>query len=542
MWCCNDVHAVMTYGTSAYYKAAPSAEQRATGVVPLDSLPAAWWNCMWCDTNSAINEARDAIGSFIDEVNTLLTNAGIQPNCNCVDTIYRAVNKIRQTIGDASVAGAVKSSSCPGEVSIDANCVGNASSLTTTARTVVGAVNELKCTYDCCISDINSTMGGKAPTSHASSATTYGVGNSTCYGHLKISDTYTTLVGCASDGIAASQKAVNDLYQLIPQGTTVEWGTMDSGRCAGIVRTIDGKIAINCVVSYCYCSSNKYCNYADIDGNIHISRCRTGYSCARHGGCGWAEDCQYGGYKTCTCFQGVPSLPLIEGFYSSNSLCHQGSYRAGLGLKIGRTECQTCSIGFTCTGTSGGSSTCTVVLQTCHFATTNDCCADPTSVKTYHPYDFSLVPFKITAAVMHCCCLVPYSGASVCMRICFRNNTPFNITVCDLYGVGCCSTSQGFVSLSIYRCTFGGLEVPPGATVDAGYICARGTCTTIFAATQGFVAFVEGIQTDITKCSIAVITTDPLTGFPVGNHCTGYSAVYTCSSPYGVAVIGYPGY
>ena len=264
MWCCNDVHAVMTYGTSAYYKAAPSAEQRATGVVPLDSLPAAWWNCMWCDTNSAINEARDAIGSFIDEVNTLLTNANIQPNCNCVDTIYRAINKIRQTIGDASVAGAVKSSSCPGEVSIDvngimtANCVGNASSLTTTARTVVGAVNELKCTYDCCISDINSTMGGKAPTSHASSATTYGVGTASDYGHLKISDTYATLVGCACDGIAASQKAVNDLYQLIPQGSSVNW-TDPNCTCGYMVVRYGTDLGYVPGICSCYYCSSSSC-------------------------------------------------------------------------------------------------------------------------------------------------------------------------------------------------------------------------------------------------------------------------------------------
>lgn len=270
MWCCNDVHAVMTYGTSAYYKAAPSPEQRATGVVPLDSLPAAWWNCMWCDTNSAINEARDAIGSFIDEVNTLLTNAEIQPNCNCVDTIYRAINKIRQTVGNAVTAGAVKSSSCPSEVAIDAtgimsvNCLGNASSLTTTARTVVGAVNELKSTYDCCFTDVGTAIGGKAPTSHASSATTYGVGTASDYGHLKISDTYATLVGCACDGIAASQKAVNDLYQLIPQGSSVNWTDPNCAYGCMVVRygTDLGYVPGICVCDYSisiYKAENEYC-------------------------------------------------------------------------------------------------------------------------------------------------------------------------------------------------------------------------------------------------------------------------------------------
>ena len=235
MWCCNDVHAVMTYGTSAYYKAAPSPEQRATGVVPLDSLPAAWWNCMWCDTNSAINEARDAIGSFIDEVNTLLANADIQPNCNCVDTIYRAINKIRQTLGNATTAGAVKSSSQPSEVAIDqttgmmsVNCLGNAASLTTSARTVVGAVNELKSTYDQCFTDTGTALSGKAPTSHVSDLTTYGVGNADCYGHLKISDTYTCDLGCT--GMAASQTALYCVYDF---AAGIAAGVASLGNTAG---------------------------------------------------------------------------------------------------------------------------------------------------------------------------------------------------------------------------------------------------------------------------------------------------------------------
>lgn len=216
----NPVPQVCNYGTSATYRDLPNEEQLRNGVVPLDSLPAAWWNCMWNMTNGAINCARYAAGVLIDEVNTVLAQAGVRVNCSCVDQLYQAINKIRQTIGTAAVAGAVKSSSTASEVAIDpttgimsVNCLGNAASLTTTASTVVGAINELKSTYDTCWSNNATALNGKAPTNHASSANTYGVGSATNYGHLKISDTYTSVLATCS-GVAASQKAVACIYAV----------------------------------------------------------------------------------------------------------------------------------------------------------------------------------------------------------------------------------------------------------------------------------------------------------------------------------------
>lgn len=216
----NPIPQVCNYGSSAVYCTCPSDEQIANGVVPLDSLPAAWWNWLWAKTNTAVNCARYAAGVLIDEVNTVLTQAGVCVNPACVDQLYRAINIIRQTIGTADVAGAVKSSSTASEVAIDpttgkmsVNCLGNAASLTTTATTVVGAINELKSTYDSCVSSLNTAIGGKAPTSHASSATTYGVGTASNYGHLKISDTYNSANSQGTD-VAASQKAIYCVYTL----------------------------------------------------------------------------------------------------------------------------------------------------------------------------------------------------------------------------------------------------------------------------------------------------------------------------------------
>jgi hypothetical protein len=53
------------------------------------------------------------------------------------------------------------------------------------------------------------TWNGKAPTSHASTATTYGVGTSSNYGHLKITDD----VNSKASDVAASTKLVSSISQ-----------------------------------------------------------------------------------------------------------------------------------------------------------------------------------------------------------------------------------------------------------------------------------------------------------------------------------------
>lgn len=67
--------------------------------------------------------------------------------------------------------------------------------------------------------DINGTLANqiskKAPTSHASTGTTYGIGNASNYGHVKLSDVYTSLVGAAANAIGASQSALYNAYKTL---------------------------------------------------------------------------------------------------------------------------------------------------------------------------------------------------------------------------------------------------------------------------------------------------------------------------------------
>ena len=116
-----NMRTVCSYATSTPYCKPPSEEQLTCGVAPLDSLPAAWWNWMWNQTNAAIDEAKTALNNMVCELNAVLNAADIPPQSACLNQLYCAIDKIRQTIATASTAGAVKSSSDQGKVGIDAN-------------------------------------------------------------------------------------------------------------------------------------------------------------------------------------------------------------------------------------------------------------------------------------------------------------------------------------------------------------------------------------------------------------------------------------
>ena len=73
------------------------------------------------------------------------------------------------------------------------------------------------------INQVNSDLAKKAPTSHASTATTYGVGNASNYGHVKLSDTYNSKIGYASSGLGASQVAVYGAYYAATNNPTVNF-------------------------------------------------------------------------------------------------------------------------------------------------------------------------------------------------------------------------------------------------------------------------------------------------------------------------------
>ena len=62
------------------------------------------------------------------------------------------------------------------------------------------------------ILDVSDGLLKRTQAGHASVTDTFGKGDATHYGHVVLSDTYVTERGSASDGLAASQKAVYDAY------------------------------------------------------------------------------------------------------------------------------------------------------------------------------------------------------------------------------------------------------------------------------------------------------------------------------------------
>lgn len=62
---------------------------------------------------------------------------------------------------------------------------------------------------------VGSTSYGIEPASHASTATTYGAATASNYGHVKLSDNYTSSAGAAASGIAASSAAVYNAYNTL---------------------------------------------------------------------------------------------------------------------------------------------------------------------------------------------------------------------------------------------------------------------------------------------------------------------------------------
>ena len=207
-------------------KCMPTQSQAEAGLMPLSAIPAQQWNALWNASNEAVRCVKYAAGVLIDEINTVLSCAGISPTAVCTNQLYTAINCIRASIGTALKAGAVKSSALPGEVSINtagkmtANCVGNATQLNTTCKELVGAINELKTAYDTAFGNAATCAGnlstGKADNAHASPYITYGLGDFSSFGHLRISDTFNVCQGMAYEQyLAASQYAIWASYNTI---------------------------------------------------------------------------------------------------------------------------------------------------------------------------------------------------------------------------------------------------------------------------------------------------------------------------------------
>ena len=218
----NPIETMDVYASQSQYLTGPDKAAQAAGTVPLDTLPADWWNWLWQQVTKRINEASQAVESIHTEILSVLQAASITPTEVSTNDLLNAIKAITRTVGSGDTAGAVKSSTKSGYVAIDSdgymfpNGMGTPTTLNTTAKQIVEAINEVLASLDTYKTATNDSITGltnsKAPTSHASSARTCGTGSGTSYGHVKLSDSTSSTSGVASGTAAtpAAVKVVND--------------------------------------------------------------------------------------------------------------------------------------------------------------------------------------------------------------------------------------------------------------------------------------------------------------------------------------------
>ena len=227
---CQCAEAMPTYAPqSSYLTPIPSANIER-GVAPLDSLPADWWNWLW--NNITLNEGRivQFINSVFSEINSVLSAAGVTPSTASTTDLRDAIQKLATTVATAAVPGSVLSSTLSGKLRVIAdgtasiNGLGTPDQLETTSKEVVSAINE-----------VLALAQGKAPTSHASSDTTYGVGTTQQYGHVKVTEGCGLAISCGIISLnAPGYNCVGTVTQICYNGAAYSPsdGVVDLGNAA----------------------------------------------------------------------------------------------------------------------------------------------------------------------------------------------------------------------------------------------------------------------------------------------------------------------
>lgn len=212
----NSSSVIPVYGANATsYRTPPTDQQRENGVIPLDSLPADWWNWLWYNTTSNLGEAQMDFNSLYSEIISVLTAAGISPSESSTEELRDAIISLARTIADTTYPGAVKSGTAAGQLNVNGttgigtiNCLGNPTSLETTSATIVGAINEVNTALETLT---NTTIPGLAntyaPLDHSSTNTAYGIATETKFGHIRVCNGNGL---CLQDGVlsmSASQQS-----------------------------------------------------------------------------------------------------------------------------------------------------------------------------------------------------------------------------------------------------------------------------------------------------------------------------------------------
>ena len=156
-----------------------------------------------------------ANGGNASTVNGHTVQSNVPQNAKFTDTVYDD-SEIKTAISgkQAKVTGGA-STITSSNLTASRALVSNAS-----GKVAVSDVTSTELGYlDGVTSNVQTQLNNKAPKSHASTATTYGIGTSSNYGHVKLSDSTTSTSGTSS-GIAATPAAVKAAYDLANTANT----------------------------------------------------------------------------------------------------------------------------------------------------------------------------------------------------------------------------------------------------------------------------------------------------------------------------------
>lgn len=146
-------------------------------------------------TNTKISELVDGAPEAMDTLKELAD--AIAQNSDIMSALQSAIGN---KANEAELSGHISDTNNPHTVTKEQLGLENVDNTSDIDKPISTAIQE--------------ALNDKAPTNHASSATTYGMGNASNYGHLKLSDS-TTSTSSTGSGIAATPKAVKTISDTL---------------------------------------------------------------------------------------------------------------------------------------------------------------------------------------------------------------------------------------------------------------------------------------------------------------------------------------
>ena len=143
-----------------------------------------------------------------------------------------AVSSAASTAESAATTASAAASKATDAATAAANAGAKADAASADAASALSAAQDLAEITDA----LQAGLDAKAPQNHASTATTYGIGNAASYGHVRLSDA-TGSTSAASGGTAATPAAVKAAYDLASQASSAASSAYDLANEAGQVAT-----------------------------------------------------------------------------------------------------------------------------------------------------------------------------------------------------------------------------------------------------------------------------------------------------------------